>query len=128
MLLISDAKRDILPVNLYGGKAHGLYLLAKNGYPIPETIAIQATADIDDINNVEFQKELHQKLSPFAVNGMFDLAVRSSCTLEDDYTNSMAGHFTSILGTMSFEDILTNIKNVIKGLEKVSAQDRKSVV
>ena len=125
MLLISDAKRDILPVNLYGGKAHGLYLLAKNGYPIPETIAIQATADIDDINNVELQKELHQKLSPFAVNGMFDLAVRSSCTLEDDYTNSMAGHFTSILGTMSFEDILTNIKNVIKGLEKVSAHNGK---
>lgn len=120
MLQILDVKQDALSAELFGGKAYGLYLLAKYGYPIPETIAIQATADINDIDDAEFQKELHTKLSPFATNGIFDLAVRSSCTLEDNYINSMAGHFTSILSTMSFEDVLSNIKTIIKGLEKFS--------
>lgn len=120
MLQILDAKQDALSAELFGGKAYGLHLLAKYGYPIPETIAIQATADINDIDNAGFQEELQKKLSPFATNGIFDLAVRSSCTLEDDYANSMAGHFTSILSKMSFEDVVSNIKSIIKGLEKVS--------
>ena len=46
------------------------------------------------------------------------MAVRSSCTLEDDYVNSMAGHFISVLGVMSFDDVLTNIKKIVAGLEK----------
>ena len=114
MLLILDVKQDTLSSDLFGGKAYGLYLLAQNGYPIPETIAIQATANIDDIDDPRFQNKLQKKLSPFFTNGTFDLAVRSSCTLEDNYTNSMAGHFTSVLGIMTFDDVLTNIKNIIE--------------
>lgn len=109
MLQILNAQQDSLSAESFGGKAYGLHLLAKHGYPIPETIAIQATADVNDIDDAEFRKELKKKLSPFASNGLFDLAVRSSCTLEDNDTNSMAGHFTSVLGAMSFEDVLSNI-------------------
>lgn len=125
MLLISDVKRDTLSADLFGGKAYGLHLLAKNGYTIPETIAIQATLNIDDIDDLEFQDELLRKLSPFFLNGTFDLAIRSSCTLEDDYTSSMAGCFTSVLGPMSFEDVLNNIKNIINGLGQYSDHEGK---
>lgn len=118
MLQIANAKQDFLSSDVFGGKAYGLYLLAKNGYPIPETIAIQATANINDFDNIAFQEELQQQLTSFAFNGKYDLAVRSSCTLEDDYVNSMAGHFISVLGVMSFDDVLTNIKKIVAGLEK----------
>lgn len=120
MLRIANAKQDTLSADTFGGKAYGLYLLAKNGYPIPESIAIQATANVNDIDDVEFQKELLKKLSHFAINGYYNLAVRSSCTLEDDYANSMAGHFDSFLGLMSFDDVLLNMKKVIIGLNKTN--------
>ena len=125
MLQILDAKQDALSAELFGGKAYGLHLLAKHGYPIPETIAVQATANMNDIDDPKFQEELRKKLSPFASNDIFDLAIRSSCTLEDDYANSMAGHFTSVLGAMSFENVLSNIKSIIEGLERVSVHSGK---
>ncbi|MCL2695490.1 MAG: hypothetical protein FWE69_04085 [Clostridiales bacterium] len=68
---------------------------------------------------------LLKRLTIFSDNSIYDLAVRSSCTLEDDYTNSMAGHFESFLGLMSVNDILMNIKKVIAGLQKTTDKDGK---
>lgn len=118
MIKIANVKEDNITTEVFGGKAFGLSLLYKNGCLILNTLAIQATANVNDIDCQNFQEELLIKLEEFSNNGIYDLAVRSSCTLEDDFNNSMAGHFDSFLGIMSIEDVLENIRKIINGLQK----------
>lgn len=118
MLRIVDIVENDISTDIFGGKAYGLSLLYNNGCQIPRTLAIQATDSLEDIDSMEFRESLLQKLAPFSENGIYDLAVRSSCTLEDDFVNSLAGHFDTFLGDMTIEDIFINIKNIISGIKR----------
>lgn len=95
-------------------------MLYKNSYPIPKTLAVQATDNLDDIDSLDFRENLLKKIIPFSKNDRYDLAIRSSCTLEDDFTNNMAGHFDTFLGEMSSDDVFTNIKKIIAGIKEKS--------
>lgn len=121
MLQIVKIGETPISADVFGGKANGLYLLAQNGYLIPESFAIQATANTHDIDDLIFQANLRKALASYASDGEYDLAVRSSCTLEDNYLCSMAGHFSSYLGVMSFDEVLENIKKIIDGVKKEDA-------
>ena len=113
MLKIIDIIEDEISSEMFGGKAYGIALLKKNGCQIPKTLAIQATDCLKEIDSFEFRESLLDKLSSFSKNDIYDLAIRSSCTLEDDFTDSMAGHFDTFLGKMKIEDIFSNIKKIV---------------
>lgn len=125
MLEIKNIAEGNISAKTFGGKAYGLSLLQEAGYPIPKTLAIQATDSCEIINSSKFRKQLIEALSIFSKNDIYDLAVRSSCTLEDDFNNSMAGHFDSFLGVMTVDDVIINISKIIKGLEKADNKDGK---
>ena len=118
MIRIVDVREDNIATEVFGGKAHGISLLYKHGCLIPQTLVIQATDVLEDIENIEFQESLIKKLSIFLNDNTYDLAIRSSCTLEDDFTNSMAGHFDTFLGQMNIDDVFTNIKKIISSIHK----------
>jgi len=125
MLKIADITEDGISTELFGGKAYGLSLLHKNGYRIPETLVIQAADSLEDIDSFEFQERLMERLNAFLVNGVYDLAVRSSCTLEDDFSDSMAGHFTTFLGIMNKDEIFINIKKIMAGIHEINCGNGK---
>lgn len=108
-----------------GLMTNGLAVLCRAGYKIPNTLAIQATNDLDEINCDEFRNRLAKKLVPFWKRGSYDLAIRSSCTLEDAFGDSMAGRFESFLGTMNFAEVLENIEKIIVGFQMQNNQDGK---
>lgn len=120
MLKIINIIEEDISVELFGGKAYGLSLLHKNGFRIPKTIVIQATDTLEDIDSLEFREKLLERLDILSVNNTYDLAVRSSYTLEDDFVNSMAGHFDTFLGKMNINDILFNIKKIVSGIPQNS--------
>lgn len=125
MLKMADITEDGISAEVFGGKAYGLSLLYKNGYRIPKTLVIQATNVLEEIDSLKFQEQLSEKLQDFLVNGKYDLAVRSSCTLEDDFSTSMAGHFDTFLGCMNIDDILINMKKIISGIHKINGGNGK---
>lgn len=120
MLKIVDIIEDDISAEVFGGKACGISLLRKNGCRIPKTLAIQATDTLEDIESMEFRDNLLKKLSLFSDKDTYDLAIRSSCTLEDDFVNSMAGHFDTFLGEMNFIDVINNIKKIVTAIQKDS--------
>lgn len=117
MLKIIDIMEEGISTEVFGGKAHGISLLKKNDCRIPTTLVIQATDSLEDIESLEFRKNLLEKLTLFSENDTFDLAIRSSCTLEDDFVDSMAGHFDTFLGEMNIDDIFINIKKIVSAIQ-----------
>jgi hypothetical protein len=67
----------------------------KNGYNVPFAIFLPAMRNLGNID----LKDLKEALSSFEINGLYDVAVRSSCTLEDAEEYSLAGHFLTIFKT-----------------------------
>lgn len=118
MIRIVDVREDTIATEVFGGKAYGISLLYKHGCRIPQTLVIQATDALEDIETIEFQEILIKKLAIFLNDNTYDLAIRSSCTLEDDFRNSMAGHFDTFLGKMNIDDVFTNIKKIISSIHK----------
>ena len=125
MLKIINIAEGGITAEIFGGKAFGLSMLHKQGYKIPRTIIIQATNCVEDIDTPDFQDALLENLLPFEINEKYDLAVRSSCTNEDAFGNSMAGHFDTFIGNMSFDEVCLNLKKVISGLKKVTVANCK---
>jgi phosphohistidine swiveling domain-containing protein len=80
-------------------------------------------ANLDNIfkNNSELL-QFRKKLKPMLIDEKYDVAIRSSATLEDSYSDSYAGHFSTFIGKMSFEEVLINIKKVIKSLNNVQSK------
>lgn len=117
MLQIADIRTDNITVEQYGGKAYGLRILAKNGLKIPDTYAIQATVDCAEIDDVLFKERLANILTAFFQNGKYSVGIRSSCIIEDGFSDSMAGHFSTYLGEMTFDEVIENIKAVISGIK-----------
>lgn len=111
-------KSRVLP-ETFGGKAYGLSLLHEYGYKIPDTVLIEATDDLCTIESDDFKNSLRESIKHLSVNGRYPVAVRSSCTNEDSFEDSKAGQFDTIMGNMSFEELIDNIKKVINGLSKV---------
>ena len=122
MLQIADIRTDNITVDQYGGKAYGLRILAENGLKIPDTYAVQTTADCTVIDDVQFRERLADALATFSRNGKYSVAVRSSCTVEDSFSDSMAGHFSTYLGEMTFDEVLVKYKDVILGIKDVDNQ------
>lgn len=109
----------------YGGKAAGLSLLCRNDFLLPKTLVIQAVTNPEVFNNSEFQEKLLKKLKSFEKAGKYSVALRSSCTIEDGFQNSMAGHFDSFLGNFTFETLIEKMKFIVEGLSKISEVSAK---
>lgn len=98
----------------FGGKANGLNELFSNGLNVPASFFIEATDDVSKIDYLSFQQELLAHLEEFKNQaGLYDIAIRSSALNEDGVNDSLAGHYDSILGLMSLEEIISGIKQVI---------------
>ena len=109
--------KEVLP-HIYGYKAFWLWWLKKNGYNVPFAIFLPAMRS--NLGNMDL-KDLKEALSSFEINGLYDVAVRSSCTLEDAEEYSLAGHFLTILKQMSFKQILQSCRKVIDSLKVISS-------
>jgi len=101
---------------VFGGKAAGLALLYNLGCIVPRTIFIEACRNASVIDSPEFREDLLVKLYGWDSNGTYKVAVRSSCTIEDGFIESKAGHYDTFIGEMTLENIIYNIKNVISGI------------
>ncbi len=118
MLTISNIDSNNISVNEYGGKAHGLSILLENELPVPKTIAIQKSTNPGDIENPNFIEALKEILNPFSKKGLYSVAIRSSCTIEDGFTDSKAGHFSTFIGQMTFDEVICRVKDVISGIKE----------
>jgi hypothetical protein len=125
VLAITNIHDGNVSSQLYGGKAAGLALLHDNGYAIPDTIAIEACSDAKILDGVAFQTELRTKLTGWDVDGIYEVAVRSSCSIEDGFQESMAGHFDTCIDKMKFENIIANMKKVVSALSKINDASTK---
>lgn len=111
----------------FGGKANGLKELFSKNFNVPESFFIEATDDVTKVDCLSFQKELFTYLEEFKNReGLYDLAIRSSALNEDGVNDSLAGHYESILGLMSFEEILSGIKRVILSQDKVADETQSN--
>ncbi|MCL2065532.1 MAG: PEP/pyruvate-binding domain-containing protein [Candidatus Cloacimonetes bacterium] len=110
---------------IFGGKAAGLVLLHKLGYHIPKTIFIESCRDTAFIYCPKFLEELSSKLKDLVFNGRYNVAVRSSCTIEDSFSESMAGYYDTFIGEMTFDDVVESIKKVIYSLAINKDNDAK---
>lgn len=105
----------------YGNKAYWLSWLYKAGFNVPFALFIPATVSIDGIKET-YTKELDSKLLPFKIaDNKYDVAVRSSATCEDSDEQSFAGHFLSVLGLMTLDEVISNIERVRQSFERYSA-------
>lgn len=109
----------------YGGKAQWMSWLYQHGYNVPYAIflpGVEATNTnvvSKDESELSYIREL---LKPVAKGDKYDIAIRSSATCEDDYARSLAGHFKTFIGVMTFEEVLVNIKQVIESSRNVNTQ------
>ncbi|MGD0976894.1 MAG: PEP/pyruvate-binding domain-containing protein [Minisyncoccia bacterium] len=88
-----------------GGKGLNLYLLTKEGLPIPEWFIIPADADLKEI-----EPQIMAHYNRLAKDG--GVAVRSSANVEDAKDMSFAGQFSSYLNINTFEDLHEAIQKV----------------
>lgn len=107
----------------YGRKAYWLSWLHKEGYRVPYAIFLPAKRpNFFSKRSVSF---LRKVLIPFQSEGYYDVAIRSSSTIEDSSSKSYAGHFRTFLGRMTFEEVVQRINEVSDApanLKKVSDQ------
>ena len=127
MLKICSLK-DVSATYQFGGKANGLKKLFSNEFVVPDSIFIEATDDPAEIDNQAFQQKLLNDLEEFKnPEGLYDIAIRSSALNEDGVTDSLAGHYETILGLMRFEEVLSGIKKVILSQENLVDQQHNKM-
>jgi manganese-dependent inorganic pyrophosphatase len=130
---ITNSNSSIVDKSIFGGKAHWLSWLIQNGYNVPDCFFISAIDknEVEKVieqlkNDVAFQIELVK----FEIaNNNFDVAIRSSALDEDSAEKSFAGHFKSFVDTVSYEQIFTNIENVVRstGNQKMGVVVQKKI-
>jgi len=121
---IITIKSSVVESSDYGTKAHWLSWLVQEQYNVPWAIFIPATdIAIDSIsqdpNYGLSLQELRESLKPFLVGDKYSVAVRSSAPCEDTELHSFAGHFKTVIGDMSFDEVVTNIKQVIDSSKQI---------
>ena len=100
----------------FGGKAAGLALLRRFDFPVPDALLVEVCRDPGQLDAC-FHARLTQALALFPQeNGRRYVAVRSSCTGEDDYDSSQAGQFRTILGHLTDDEILRAVRQVVSDL------------
>ena len=122
---ISTSDLDILDPGHYGGKAYWLSWLQKQGYTIPYTIFLPVMSTLQELFH-ESQKLacLRNLLEPMRVDNKYGIAVRSSATIEDSNHESLAGHFSTFIGFMTFNEVIHRIEKVVASLENVGMEQR----
>lgn len=130
--IITSDEKILADRNIYGNKAYWLSWLSINGYNTPYSIYLPATTpqDLDEYkNNILSDKKFAKSLMTISVsNNDYDIAVRSSSTLEDSQMKSYAGHFTSVLGRMDFNNIIKSISTVVESINKYDSLGAMGIV
>lgn len=111
----------------FGGKAAGLALLNKEGFRIPRSVFVEATDSISDVDDEQFQCKLKEELKSLKKDRYYKVAIRSSSLNEDAFVNSLAGHYKSIMGQMSFDEILDGMKEIILSLGETE-KDKMGII
>lgn len=111
----------------FGGKAQGLTLLNNNGFNVPYTVFIEAVSNIAEINDKKFQDNLKEKIRILEKEGYYNIAIRSSSLNEDAFSSSLAGHYKTIMGQMSFDEVVDSIREVILSIDE-TAEDKMGVI
>ncbi len=116
MLKIAAPEDRGITDQIFGGKAAGLSVLVRHGLRIPKSILIEACGDASQLDNEEFLRAFSRRLAALGENGRYSVAVRSSSTVEDGFSESKAGHFKTVIGSMSFTGVLDRMRSVITDL------------
>jgi len=108
---------EVFEPSAYGNKAYWLSWLFQNGYSVPYAIFLPAVETFQDLETINITAEsLRMFLNPLLVGSTYDIAVRSSATCEDMKNSSLAGHFQTIIGRMTLDEVMYSIKQVIMSL------------
>ena len=119
---IETTTSGTLQPEIYGYKACWLAWLRKEGFNVPEVVFLPSTATSTKelLTSRLFQTFLSSLEAP---DETYDLAVRSSATIEDSESGSLAGHFLSVLGRMDIDELRRNIERVRESLHLHSVRD-----
>ena len=98
---------------LYGSKAEWLSLLQAANILVPDAIVFPGCTT-ENFQQTKADYLTRDKtlllLAPFCgTDGLYSVAIRSSSSVEDTLTQSMAGHFESYLGAFTLEEVLDRI-------------------
>ena len=108
---IQSIPKELLPQ--VGGKARGLHELIRLGYQVPRAFII---TDIDDDESYD------EAVEKYLIEGMGDVSVRSSATLEDGTDFSAAGQFATLLNVCGAEALREAARQCRASLHSVTAQ------
>lgn len=112
--------RRATDTELTGAKAANLARAAVAGFrTVPGVVLTTAAVEIG-LSDPEVRRSLASVLERF---GDVDLVVRSSSTIEDIGTSSMAGRFTSILGVRGADALFAAAETVIASADRVLDAD-----
>ncbi|MDR2410888.1 MAG: hypothetical protein LBE13_22640, partial [Bacteroidales bacterium] len=101
----------ILPVEIYGGKAHWVSWLTVQGYTVPKSIFISCSSRDDALSDTKKQEFIDTLGSYIDVKNKY--AVRSSGISEDSAVNSKAGNYKTFLNVEGVEDIVEKYLAVV---------------
>jgi len=111
--------KDNISIDEFGGKAYWLSWLIKEGYNVPYAICISANSSITEVNKLKNNQDFKNQLSPFLNTDKYSVAVRSSGILEDNSQQSLAGHYKTLIGDYSYNQVIHSIKTVIQSNDSV---------
>jgi rifampicin phosphotransferase len=107
---------DLVEIDLFGGKAFWLSWLHREGFTVPHAVFLRAfthetaTCELELLfENSIFETKIGSLLNE---SNLYEVAVRSSGTLEDAKKRSLAGHFETYLGSFSIVELKEKIIKV----------------
>jgi rifampicin phosphotransferase len=101
-----------------GAKAANVAVAAGAGFPTAPGFVLTTTAVRIGTEDPRVRSELRQAFDRLGGTDV-ELVVRSSSTIEDAGSSSMAGRFTSVLGVVGWEALLAAIGRVVSSADSV---------